>query len=342
LSTLEYDDSIWHHVVAVRDRNDDKCTLYITNLDGTNPESAITVNNIYGSDNVDADGHWVVGSIKNVDGNWFKGWIDDIIHWNEYLLTATEADELSKTNFGTEAHRLDVNLDITDGSGNFVSNVYSGPLTKISFQDHKDQSETTDSAYLVYNITMNLPETTVTAGQRLNFSMNYISPTSPWEDLELDMKIDDTGFTPFPSYIQIPFPDNPFPSYITYILTTELEVFVNNVGDDGIYFIYQGTRVNFNGTNGAYASFIHRINGTTNDWQVHEDRDSIYIPAGESAELFFYSRPTDHPCQNSGNNCPQANVIPTGDYRVALWVNGYSDQGESFGRSVILGQVNVI
>jgi len=215
LSTLEYDDSIWHHVVAVRDRDDDKCTLYITNLDGTNPESPITVNNNFGSGNVDADGHWLVGSIKNVDGNWFKGWIDDIIHWNENLLSAAEADELSKTNFGTEAHRLDVNLDITDTNGNFVSNLYTEPLRKISFQDNKGQSATTDSAYLNYNITMSLPQVNITLGQRLNFSMNYVSPTSPWEDLELDMKIDDTGFTPFPSYIQLPFPDNPFPSYVT-------------------------------------------------------------------------------------------------------------------------------
>ena len=142
--------------------------------------------------------------------------------------------------------------------------------------------------------------------------------------------------------MQFPFPDKPFPSYVTYDNDDELDVFVNNIGDDGIYFIFQGTRVNFDGTNGAYASFIRWVNGTSGNWEVHEDRDSIYIPSGESAELIFYSRPTDHPCQNSGNNCPVANIIPPGDYRVALWLNGYTDQGDDFRRSVILGTVTVI
>jgi len=307
--------------------------LYITNLDGTNPESAITVNNNFGSADVDADGHWVVGSIKNVDGNFFKGWIDDIIHWNENLLSATEADELSKTNFGTEAHRLDVNLDITDTNGNFVSNAYTEPLRKISFQDNKGQSATTDNAYSIYNITMNLPQTTLTAGQRLNFSMNYVSPTSPWEDLELDMKIDDTGFTPFPSYIQLPFPDNPFPSYVIYDQDDRLVVFIINSGDDGIFIIYSKTRTGFDGANGSYSGFIRNVNNTN----IDEDHDSIFIPPGFAAELEF-EKSTDEPCRNG--DC--GTRIPPGDYRLALYVNGYSDRGETFGRTVIIGTVTVV
>ena len=29
-----------------------------------------------------------------------------------------------------------------------------------------------------------------------------------------------------------------------------------------VFFTYQGTRVNFNGTNGSYAGLIHSVNGT--------------------------------------------------------------------------------
>jgi len=57
--------------------------------------------------------------------------------------------------------------------------------------------------------------------------------------------------------------------------------------------------------------------------------------------MYFFDRPTDHPCQGSGTSCLNANIIPNGNYRMAAWVNGYSDQGESFGRSVVLGNVLV-
>jgi len=192
------------------------------------------------------------------------------------------------------------------------------------------------------NVTMSLPQTVVLPLQRLNFSMAFVPSTSTWEALELDMKIDDTGFiTPHPSYLQIPTPDNPFSSYITYDKTTEMEYFVNNIGDDGVYFIYSGTRITFDGSLGAYASLIKSVNGTGGNWEVDIDSDSIYIPAGESAQMYFWKEPTDHPCAGNGAGCNNANVILNGDYRVAAWVNGYSDQGETFGRSVVLGNVLV-
>jgi len=337
VSTLEYDDNIWHHVVGARDRNSDKCTLYITNLDGSNPESAIVVDNNYGSNDVDADGHWVVGTYKNTDGKWFKGWIDDIFHWNEDELSTTEVDELADTNFGTEAHGLVVNLNITDKDGVFVSNLYSAPLEPISFQDPKGLSVSDDNAYSNFNVTINLPQTTILPQQRLNFSVNYISPTAPWEDLELDMKIDDTGILPHSSYLQAPHPDNAFQGYVVYDNDSDFVMLVNNAGSDGIYFVYPGTRITFNGTLGSYAGIIDTINGTGGSWVVDENIDSIYIPSGQLAELYF-NPSSDRPCQ--AGNCG-TRVLP-GEYKVSVWLNGYSDQGETFGRSVALGQVTVL
>jgi len=244
-SILTYDDpATWYHITAVREGSGsaDQCSLYIHNLSGVLTETARTQDNNYpGSDNVNVDGRWMIGGDKDGNGN-FNGWIDDVMHWNDEALTSTEVDVLSLTNYGTGAHQLDVNLDLTDTNGVFVSNIYNGPATAIAFQDPKGQSGTTDSAYAMFNVTMNLPQTVFLPLQRLNFSMAFVPSTSTWEALELDIKIDDLGFTnPYPSYLQIPPPDYPFTSYIKYIKTNEMKLFVNNIGNDGVYFIYSGT-----------------------------------------------------------------------------------------------------
>ena len=92
----------------------------------------------------------------------------------------------------------------------------------------------------------------------------------------------------------------------------------------------------------SYASLIHYINGTTGPYVVDIGKDSIYIPTGKSAQMYFFDKPTDHPCQGTGSSCQASNIIPAGNYRIAAWVNGYSDQGETFGRSVVLGNIEVL
>ena len=104
LSTNQYDDDKWYHVIGTRDASDDDCRLYITNLDGSNAESTIVHNPSYSDSTVAADDHWHVGSNKEENGNYFKGWIDDVVHWNSYELTSTETDDISKVNYGTSAH----------------------------------------------------------------------------------------------------------------------------------------------------------------------------------------------------------------------------------------------
>jgi len=342
-SVNEYDDGNWHQVVATRDQSDDECDLYITDINGVDEETPINGNDDNTSDNVDADGKWYVGTAEE-NGNFFKGWIDDVMHWNDEELTSAEAEDLSLTNYGVGAHQLDVYLNMTDSDGNFVSTIYNGPATAIAFQDGKCYScENTDSAYAMVNVTMSLPQTVVLPLQRLNFSMNFVPSTSTWEALELDFKIDDTGFTtPHPSYLQMPMPDNAFTSYLIYDNDDQLEVFVENAGIDGIFFVYQGTRLSLNGDTGSFASFIRYVNGTTASYEVDENRDSIWIPPGNSSQLYFYAGPTDHPCQGTGSSCSAANIIPAGTYKMSIWINGYSDQGETFGRSVNLGNVLVI
>jgi len=340
LSTNTYDDSTWYHVTGVRGdlgTTEHICTLYIHNLAGNLIETIVDDDSGFSSTSVDATGKWHVATNKNVDGNYFKGWIDDVIHWNDKALTSAEAADLAKTNYGTGAHQLDIKLDITDSSGTFVSNVHNGPQSPIAFQDSKNLLDPNDdNRFGIFNITMNLPQVIISPQQRLNFSMNFIPFTATWIPLELDMKVDDTTLSPFPSYLQMPKPDTPFPSYFTYDNGNEVDVFVTNSGNDGIYFIHSYTRINFNGTNGAYAGLIHSINGTAPAFAVDNTQDSIYIPAGAKAELFFYI-PTDQPSTTSAGT-----VIPPGIYRTAIWLQGYTDQGETFSMSVVLGSVNVV
>jgi len=150
------------------------------------------------------------------------------------------------------------------------------------------------------------------------------------------MKIDDDTLSPFPSYLQMPKPDKAFPSYFTYDNDFEADIFITNSGNDGIYFIHTGTRIAFNGTNGAYAGLIHSVNGTAPAFAVDNTKDSIYIPVGSKAELFFYI-PTDQPSTTA-----LGTTILPGIYRTAIWLHGYTDQGETFQRTVVLGSVNVV
>ncbi len=214
--------------------------------------------------------------------------------------------------------------------------MFNGPQTLIAFQDPKGLGDNDDTAKYIFNVTMNLPQVIISPQQRLNFSMNFVPATATWIPLNLNMTIDDTTLSPFPSYLQMPKPDTPFPSYNIYDNDFEVDVFVTNSGNDGIYFIHSYTRINFNGTNGAYAGLIHSVNGTTAAFDVDSTQDSIYIPAGEKAELFFYI-PTDQPSTTSAGT-----VIPPGIYRTAIWLHGYTDQGETFQSSIVLGSVNVV
>jgi len=341
LSTNEYDDSNWYHVVAVRQSTlQDACQLYITDLNGNDAEPVITQDNSYSSGGVDSIGKWYVGSNKAENGNWFKGWIDDIIHWSDKELSAAEADDISKTNYGTGAHQFGITLDLTDEDGNFISNVYNNLGTSIAFQDSKALGDNNDAGYGISNATFNLPQVVVPILQRLNFSMNFVSSTSTWEALDVDMKIDDATMTPYSSFLQIPKPDITFPSYFIHDNDNELDVFVSITGTSGIYMTSAGTRIVFNGTagEGSFVGMIKSVNGTIPAFDVLSTKDSIYIPPGSKAQIYFY-KPTDHP---SVQPPVEGTVIVPGTYDTSVWLHAFTDLGETFSHTVKLGTVLVV
>jgi len=343
-STSNYDNNEWWHVIASRSNpgSADKCALDITDINGVTVET-ITDSKVHSSSSVDVSGKWHIGSNYDEDGKFFDGWIDDIMHWDDVEISNAKKDDLARTNYGTIGHQFDLTLDLTDTNGVLVQNLYTGTNEITAFADPKNGGDNDDWAYTQTNMTFNIPEVTVGSDQRLELYFAWKDSTSIWEALEVDMKIDDTDMnSPYPSFMQIPFPDNPFPSYYVYKQNDEFRIFIANSGTDGIFLIYQGTRVNFNGTNGSYAGLIHSINGTGTScsecewWFLSEDRDSLHIAPGEVAETWFHESTNIPSVDESGT------LIPPGSYRTTVWVNGYSDQGETFTRSVVIGLVNVI
>ena len=350
-STSTYDDDSWYNVIGVRDQNDDSCDLYIYSLSGTlleSPTGTISGSAGTGTIAVDAGDKMFVGSRSETD-DWFKGWIDDIFHWNTVELDSTDADTIARVNHGTAAHKFDVSIDVHDIDGNWKRNEYASTGHVLPYHDPKHYDPATDDLALGnYNITMSVPAPiTVSSVERLNFTMAFQEASGTWEPLVMGLKIDDDTVSPHTSYLQIPEPDNPFASYLRYDISTEMQLFVENTGDDGVYYVYSGTRLALDNGTDSFGSLIHYINGTTNPldlWEVDMTHDSLYIAPGEIAHMYFYDRPTNHPCQNPGNQClqgshPNTKIVPDGDYRMSAWVNGYTSQGESFGRSVKLGSV---
>ena len=356
-STNRYDNSLWYHVVAVRDSVNDNCKLNITNFDGTDAEIITNATNNPTTDLVDADGRWVVGANEAETGNYFNGWIDDVVHWGAKSLDATEADELSHANYGTTAHTLNLSIDRTDENGVNVSNIMSQTVN-VPFYDPKgDVTDNLDSTYGVFNVTSALGAQTMLVDQRLNFTLSYVPSTSTWKALELDMKTDDQDITPESSLLQIPPPDIPFPSYWIYDKCTNacpgtppnrLTVSVFNVGPYGVWFVYQGTRAVFDdpvlGT--SYSALICSVNSTQTDpcttaagndsWRVMEDRDSIFIPVGSIGKVYFWSV-QDRPDRDVSGGT----LIPAGNYDMHVFVDGYDEKGGKFSRNIELGRIKV-
>ena len=349
----DYDHQQWYHVAAQVDTNQDYIYLQITDLTGTLLEwNTIDLNK--GGDDINIGSkHWRVGSNAAEDGNYFKGYIDDVIHWDDIGLDGTEFNANARTNYGDGAYQFNVYVDKTDEFGLNSENVYTSVLPfEIAFADPKSISlsnENDDSTYTQMNMTVPMAQVDLLTQQRMNVTISWVAPTASWEALEVDMKFDDTDISanaipgnsnPYVSFIQIPPPDNPFRSYFEHDPNDEFTIFVTNIGNDGIFMTYQGSRVSFNGTMGSYAGLIHSVNGTggtdTDWWNLTEDRDSLHIPKGETARLYFHEA-TDIPSIDESGI-----LMVDGGYDTTIWLNGYSDQGESFLRSIVVGTVDVV
>jgi len=338
-SENKYDNGKWYHVVATRDQvGTDVCNLYIANT--ASALETVTSSTSSSADKVVVDGKWHIGSNQQENGKWFKGWIDDVIHWNEKELDPIEASDLSKTNYGTGAHQFSFYLDRTDGAGNFIDDIGVFTDNGIWFQDPKGtDGDDDDSTYGMVNVTLPMPTVGFTAGERMKFTMLYQTETPTWKPLEVDMKVDDEGLNPYSSYLQIQTPSAPFPSYWIYYNGIELKLWFLNLGPNGIWLTSQGTRVTFNDNNSdlSYAGMIHRVNGTNPADDVDFETDSLFIPVNSKFFIWFYE-PRTVP---SADPSQQVGLVPAGYYKVSVWLSAYDNKGETFARSINLGTFEV-
>jgi len=337
-STNEYDTDQWYHVVAVREGSgsSDECNLYISDINGNDAEPVINQNNNYGSNNVLTDGKWHVGLNKQENGKFFKGWMDDIIHWNDKALSASEADDLSKTNYGDGAHKIDLNFVRTDTNGGSIETIDSRTNIDVPFYDPKGLSDNDDSTFGVFNFTNNLGNVTMASTERLNLKINYVNSGSNWEALEADMKIDDQTMTPYSSFLQIPTPNTDFPGFFVYDPSSDtLTVSIVNAQEDGHWLSYYITRAVFKDTSdpsNSWAGVIDKVNST----KVDHMADSIFIPPSKTVSVDFFI-PRNPPEPKSG----LGGTIPPGQYNFNVYMQGYNDDGQMFLDTKFLGIATV-
>jgi hypothetical protein len=343
MSSARWDNNIWHHVVAVRDAAN-QCKLYV---DGNStPVATHTASN--SNVLVDTTGSFKVG--YNGSSEYFIGDIAQMMHWNEKALSTSEISSLYASKYGDTATLVDINIHKTDVNGSIIGPpIHTITNHPIRFGDSKnlDNASTynnlADSVWKHTNYTASINQVTINPQERLKFTITYKS------GLDMILRHDDLTMTnPKSSFLQIPTPISSFGAYFSYSKSAPLKVITYNGGPYGSWFLYQGTRAVFNNLsdNTAYAGIICSVNSTqsdpcstgsgNNNWMVSEHRDSIFVPVGAKAIMYFWEI-QDRPDRNQAGG----SIIPNGDYHLYIFISGYDEVGKTFLRQMDIGRVRV-
>ncbi|MBS3926457.1 MAG: hypothetical protein KGZ34_07215 [Nitrosarchaeum sp.] len=360
MSPLDYDDNLWHQIIAVRD-GDRSCKLYI---DG-NTTPVDTDSTTGGSNDIDVkDGNEKIHIGYDGIDDYFIGDIDQVFHWNDLGLgesptSSSVISDFYNARYGLTSSLVDFSIYKTTQSGvNIEPPIVQSTDHAIAFGDAKDiplsNEYGDDGLWRHMNFTnLSIPEVTLDPGQRLNFTINFKNGLDPF------LRIDDNSMTssPFASFIQVPEPLTEFASYYTYDNDNILLIIAYNSGPQGSWFQYQGTRAVFENlssgpsyagllcsVNSTMPAILHsdtgnnkcRIGGSNAAYMVDEDRDSLFIPVDNLAYLYFWEI-QDRPDQNDA----QGNVIQAGTYHLYVFINGYDETGKSFLRQIDVGRVDV-
>jgi hypothetical protein len=273
--------------------------------------------------------------------NGFEGYLDDIMWWNAYILTADDVAALRGYSFGENATKMNFFINNATGNGVTVDNLATSLDYDLPWSDPFDGG--VDYSWMGGNYTVSLPLVGLNTEvpNRLNFTMSY----SSGETLNLmidESELDGVGTTPLSSYLQTPQPPDPehLPTYLYFLNSnTRVEIFIYNAGDEGAWLTYQGTRVIFNGTNGHFAGLVDSVDDGIEEIFLTAHQDGPFVPAGTQAEIDFY-----HPkhAPDTANSVPPADRIPTGFYNVIIYLNGYDETGGIIVRSLDMGTIEVI
>jgi len=361
-STL--DDGNWHHIVGVRDGPRD-CRMYV---DGKLQSDVETGSGIDGDGHIDID--WIGIGARGEDNDTDDGYNDHLnggisswLHWNDYEISAAQAQDLYYTNYGSNGTRLYMTVEIVDSAGTIVEHTII-PETKIElpFNDPSygntnsmsnpwiglHTSNTTDAKYQQGNMTAtDAVGQTLEIGERLKITLDWKDEDE--HNIPINIMWDDSGgwsLPSGPSYMQTPEPNPRWPTFLSFDYEDEINYLAYNEGPGGIWFVYSGTRLVLTTADGenSYAAVPYSVNQTTQPTpistysEITPTQDSIYIPAENYAELDFYMLQSP---PSPDNSPPLVNKVPNCDYEAAIYLQGYDETGETFKKTVELGVVHI-
>jgi hypothetical protein len=333
-TTGTYNNGAWHHFVAVK-TGTSTCTLYMDGIQSaTDSTTCGTCNDL------SPIGKWNIGRDPSSSGiNYFVGDLDDIMHWDNYLASSTDATNLFSTNYGNAAHKITFTIDKVDQNGNTPTNIFTSTGYGLKFIDgFGGYGAPSDSIWGQSNFTINVPSNIqLNSNERLKFKMTFVPQT--YGELNMKLKTDDTDIPGLTgnSYLQVPSPDSPFPGYYTYDNDATGIVNVYNSGPNGAWLTFD-SRIAFETISGnaAFGSWVCGFD--THPFSTGQD--SEFFSVGEIQQVCF-SRPSDHPNDGSPGN-QDGNIIPPGRYRMYVHLNGYDQKGSFFLGTQYVGIVRVI
>ena len=328
-----YLDNQWHHFAAV-EYAAGKCKLYIDGVQKADVIGTATITDHY---TPSAISDVYIGVDRSINKD-FTGYIDDIMFWNSYSLTASDVTALFNHSFGANSTRLNFYLNNATGVGTTVNVLAADTNYGMKWVDPMNYVDL-DDLWAGGNWTKALPAVGLkeVSANRLNFTVGYASG-APLNLRVDDKNLDGATTTLLSSYIQTPKANPDLPTYRVYDNDDKITFFTFNGENEGVWFTYQGTRIVFNGTGGHYTGVIDTVDNGIVKATLEIGKDSPFMANDSTAAIIFW-----HP-QNipTASQPADSKKIPPGNYDVSVWIEGYDEDGTVFIRQIALGNVVVI
>lgn len=336
-ASINYRDDQWHHFVGVRD-GDYTCKLYIDGV--ISPVAPITYSSSDPFIKIDYDYVYIGARLDDKDPpypvtDYFQGSLDDIMYWNNYALSAAEADELSNTSYGEGAHEMTFTFRKTNDLGSELELISNDSGYQMNFLDGKRDNKAVKS--FKYSSTAPVGAKTILDQERIKLLIGLDNP----DVMKMTLRIDDNSLTEI-SYIDLPTFDPSFHPSTSQDKDAKFTVGITSNGKDGAWLTKEGTRIILTDpdTEISYAGIIDTVNGTT----ITENQDSIFIQEDNHVDLVF------HRLHISPNGCwpvpleiicEETGIIPPGEYDGQILMIGYNDQGNQNTWKVDLGKIKM-
>jgi len=335
-SGTDYRDNNWHHFVGVGGYDSKNCKLYVDGVEKATDSGG------FDKHDHEYDNPIYIG-IEAGSTNGFEGYLDDIMLWGNYYLSASDVTALKAYSFGENVHKMNFVIDKTAGLGSFVSNIDTSLNYDMPWSDQFDGDVLTSWAGANYTSYQDAEVLLMATPNRINFTMSYASG-EPLNLLIDESLLSGSVGVPLSTYLQVPpVPINEkLPTYLTFDNDLDrVAIFIYNAGDQGAWLTYQGTRIVFNGTAGNYAGLVFSMDDKINPpVELSSEQDGPFVPSLTKADIDFW-----HPRRAPAAvdlNPPSPLRIPPGFFDVTIYLNGYDESGGIIVRSIDMGVVEVV